>query len=60
MRYVDDAKGEYTFEKHPAAVSYKEGDVILNLSSGKRSRICSHMAPVRDSPLDIRGVGVGE
>ena len=35
VRYIDDPKGGYMFEKYSVALPYKEGDIMLNRSSGK-------------------------
>ncbi len=39
VQYIDDAKRRlYTFEKYSLVLPYKEGDVMLNGSSGERSQ----------------------
>ncbi len=35
VRYIEDVKCGYTFEKYYVALPYKEGDVMLNRSSGQ-------------------------
>ena len=39
VHYIDDAKWRlYVWEKYSLVLSYKEGDVMLNVSTGERSQ----------------------
>ena len=40
--YIDNIKGGYTFEKYPVALPYKDGDNMLNVSSGQWNQSDMH------------------